>query len=259
MLDFHRKRNYIIDENLSYAWGKALLLLHEEGIKEIHPLFVTIKNIKNNTPAEDTEIRDRLDRLLAKHNKYSCNTVANTIFPASLWNPDKDRKLLYERYRRICSKIKDYDAIGSRHGRYFSRFIDYGSGEQKINQLEYLISTRKDKGNNRRSALQASVIDPYIDHTNEHRRGFPCLQQVCFAPLEEDKLSVTGFYPYQYIVERAYGNYLGLCRLGHFIAHELGLELSEMNCVTGIAKLGDINKSDSDLLDLRDFINQNMK
>ena len=35
---------------------------------------------------------------------------------------------------------------------------------------------------------------------------------------------MTGFYATQYVVERAYGNYLGLCRLGEFMAHEMGLK-----------------------------------
>ena len=31
--------------------------------------------------------------------------------------------------------------------------------------------------------------------------------------------------------ERAYGNYLGLCRLGRFMAHEMGLTLSQIVCI----------------------------
>lgn len=43
----------------------------------------------------------------------------------------------------------------------------------------------------------------------------------------------------QYIFERAYGNYLGLCRLGEFIAAQLGLKLVQMNCISNIAVLGE--------------------
>ena len=50
-------------------------------------------------------------------------------------------------------------------------------------------------------------------------------------------MAVNGFYAMQYLFERAYGNYLGLCRLGRFVAHELGLELVQMNCMVGIGKL----------------------
>ena len=54
---------------------------------------------------------------------------------------------------------------------------------------------------------------------------------------------MNGFYATQYLVERAYGNYLGLCRLGAFVAHELGVPLLRMTCFTCIAEL-DAKKAD---------------
>ena len=47
-------------------------------------------------------------------------------------------------------------------------------------------------------------------------------------------MNVNAFYATQYAFERAYGNYLGLCRLGHFVAHELKLTLDRVTCFTGI-------------------------
>ena len=47
---------------------------------------------------------------------------------------------------------------------------------------------------------------------------------------------MNAFYATQYMVERAYGNYLGLCRLGRFMAHELDMRLTRMTCFTGIAE-----------------------
>jgi hypothetical protein len=50
-------------------------------------------------------------------------------------------------------------------------------------------------------------------------------------------LSVTGFYATQTLFERAYGNYIGLCELGRFFAHEWGRELTRVTCVASIAEL----------------------
>jgi hypothetical protein len=36
---------------------------------------------------------------------------------------------------------------------------------------------------------------------------------------------------------------VGLCNLGHFVAHELGLHLTRMTCVAGIAMRGSVNKA----------------
>jgi hypothetical protein len=41
----------------------------------------------------------------------------------------------------------------------------------------------------------------------------------------------------QYLFERAYGNYLGLARLGEFMAHEMGLRLERVVCFSAVAKL----------------------
>jgi hypothetical protein len=81
------------------------------------------------------------------------------------------------------------------------------------------------------------------------------MQQVAFAPYGNDELAVTGFYAKQYLFERAYGNYLGLCNLGRFVAHELGLRLTKVTCVAGVATMGNIKKRDlEDLLqELKSF------
>ena len=122
---------------------------------------------------------------------------------------------------------------GNKYGLYFERLIGFGcdkEGKQGVNQLEHILSTWK-RGNHRRTALQASLFDPRKDHTHQQRRGFPCLQHVSFSPTNTGGLAVTGFYATQYVVERAYGNYLGLCRLGEFMAHEMGLKLDRMTCI----------------------------
>ena len=48
----------------------------------------------------------------------------------------------------------------------------------------------------------------------------------------------------QYVVERCYGNILGLIWLGQFMAHEMGLTLTRVNCVATRAIRGDVPKRD---------------
>ena len=104
------------------------------------------------------------------------------------------------------------------------------------NQLEFIIDTYSEREGVRRSVLQAATFDAKADHTKAALRGFPCLQQVSFAVQRDKTLAVNGFYAFQYIGQRAYGNYVGLCRLGHFVAHEIGTRLSRMTCFSGIAQ-----------------------
>ncbi len=161
------------------------------------------------------------------------------------------RECLYERYLKTFPRIRRYSR--NRYGVYFQRLISFGYDKETqkrgVNQLEHIISTWE-RGNHRKSAMQASLFDPYKDHTHQRQRGFPCLQQVAFANTEEDNLQVTGFYATQYIFERAYGNYLGLYHLGCFMAHEMGLKLSKVICIATPAKR-DMTKKD-----LKEFANK---
>lgn len=220
----------VVERNLSVAWGKAFLKVFESN--EIAPLVVVIEGLENADPPEVPAIRSTLDAALsAEGRRLSCLEVANTIFPNSLWNPQRPRADLYRRYLSIVHRIRKHR--GNRYGVYFQRLIDFGfdsEAEEDVNQLEHIISTWRG-GNRRRSALQASLLDPWADHTNQPQRGFPCLQQVAFAPGRDGGLTVTGFYAKQHMYERAYGNYLGLCRLGHFMAHEMGLTLARVVCI----------------------------
>lgn len=49
---------------------------------------------------------------------------------------------------------------------------------------------------------------------------------------------MTGFYATQFRFDRAYGNYLGLCRLGQFMAAQLGLRFSRLVCHASLAQRG---------------------
>ncbi len=230
--------------NLSQAWAEAFLALMRPGCAEVTPLIVTVTGIDGDRIAEHAGIRTSLDKVLMPR-AASCNTVSNTIFPKSLWNPARERALLYERYlEHAWPRIKKCHA--NNRGTYFQRLIAFENGETHVNQLEHVIATWH-RGNHRHSALQLSVFDPRQDHTNCQQMGFPCLHQVCFTPLGPkgcDGLGVTGFYATQHIFEKAYGNYLGLCRLGHFVAHEMKLRLVRMTCIAASARLGNVSKSD---------------
>lgn len=230
------------NDDLSIAWATAMLRLLEKGASELIPLTVTI-HVNGDEPQETAGIRSALDDKLEECGFCSCETTANTIFPQSLWKPGTDRHVLYERYLTILPRLRKHKANG--RGMYFERMISHG--DDKVNQLEHIISTYRDSGNHRRSALQLSIFDPAHDHTNQRQLGFPCLQQVGFIP-STDGLTVTGFYPTQNIFDRAYGNYLGLCRLGRFVAHELDMKLTRLICFTGVGKIDKVNKSDLDHL-----------
>jgi hypothetical protein len=232
-----------MSKNLSVAWAEVFLKLMEPGVNKLLSVLVMVTDLDDDgIPNENLAIRRRLDQELAAHGRQSCHTVANTIFPESLWNPaaEDNAKTLFDRYERVWPRIKRYPQ--NRLGVYFRRLTAFspessGSPREPVNQLQHIIDTYK-QGNHRVSALQASIFDPTQDHTHRRQQGFPCLQQVAFVPIDREGLCVTGFYPLQYSFTRAYGNYLGLCRLGRFMAAQMGQCLVQMTCFASVVKRG---------------------
>jgi thymidylate synthase len=248
-------------KNLSVAWAEVFLKLMDSGVDRLTPAIVTVSDLDDHgVPHENSVIRNRLDQELGVRGCYSCHTVANTIFPESLWNPvaDNNAKTLFERYDRIWPRVKRYRQ--NTLGVYFRRLTAFppkerGRPGEAINQLQHIIDTYN-RGNHRVSALQASIFDPTQDHTHRRQQGFPCLQQVAFVPVDGTGLCVTGFYATQYIFERAYGNYLGLCRLGRFMAAQMGLSFIQMTCVAAVARRSDPGTSKGSLQPLASDLGQ---
>jgi len=246
----------IAEPNLSVAWIRAMDAALDGGAHELAPLVLTVTGFEDDgSPEEVPGVRTLIDQELARvcaaeeekkkrkgaaakgnpAKPLTCHTVANTIFPASLWNPDLPRKKLYERFRKIYPALKRQK--GNQRGTYFHRLVDYPDAPEGGNQLEWIIKTFLG-GLGRRSAFQAPIAYPKKDMVSTPLLGFPCLQQVAFTPNRKQRtLAVTGFYGMQYMVERAYGNYLGLARLGHFMAVEMGLRLERMTCIAAIGEI----------------------
>ncbi|REJ65669.1 MAG: thymidylate synthase [Planctomycetota bacterium] len=225
--------------NLSLAWAEAFIRVMGRGVTELSPLVITVTDIADEVPVESKEIRQTLDAQLRRLDLQSCHTVANTIFPESMWNPNSsnDADQLFQRFERAWPRIRRCPA--NHRGSYFRRLTAYcpSGSDESVNQLEHVVNTYR-KGNHRRSALQASVFDPTRDHNDCRQLGFPCLHQVAFTPIGSQGLSVTGFYATQFLLERAYGNYLGLCRLGRFMAKQMGLTFEKMICIASVAQRG---------------------
>jgi len=252
----------LIDEtNLSYAWGRVFLHILDNSGTEISPLIISLTGFNNGIPSEDKSIRDTLDNCLAINSKQKVHTVANTIFPSSYWRMAKhNRQKLFDIYLNALPRIKAFAKCKNRRGLYFERLIAFGSEMSNGNQLEHIISEYTSRPEVRRTMLQASIFDPARDHVRDAQIPFPCLQHVSFVPNNKHKnLTINAFYATQQIFDKAYGNYLGLCRLGDFMAHEMGLAFDRMNCFVGVAKLETISKSHNSLTLLKEAVRNTLQ
>src|SRR5262249_43220952 len=74
------------------------------------------------------------------------------------------------------------------------------------------------------------------------------LDYIAFAHDDGGGLSLTALYATQFVFDRGYGNYLGLCRLGSFMAGEMGLTFRQLTCVVSCAEIGTPSKGDAKAL-----------
>ncbi len=67
--------------------------------------------------------------------------------------------------------------------------------------------------------------------------GFPCLSHCSFQLDRNARVHALAHYRSQYLVERAYGNYLGLGRLLAYVCAQTGLGLGTLTVVAGYAQV----------------------
>lgn len=239
--------------NVSELWARVFLDLHYSQGHERTPLVATT-TFSGGEIEELDAVRGAADLALNRYKQQPIRTVANTIFPASLWRIfAPDRQAFYDEYLRNLPLYYRWDTVHNRSGLYFGRMIGYGvtpktgkpvreDGTPCLtpvgNQLEHVIrSCRKGV---RRSKFQIAIFDPWRDHKNDHFLPFPCLGYVSFIPdFKAQTLQMTAHYPTQQLFVKGYGNYLGLCQLGAFVAEQTKLSLARFTCVSGIAKIDD--------------------
>jgi hypothetical protein len=101
----------IIAGDISRAWLGALSLADAQPRQEISNLIVHIQNIGQAANIEIEGIRTRLDHELELAGCFSVSTVANTIFPSSLWKVGEPRECLFNRYRRLWPRIQSIREI----------------------------------------------------------------------------------------------------------------------------------------------------
>lgn len=250
----------ISSDNLSLAWGQAFLRIVKHAGKPLAPLLISIGCADNGDCREDTAIRQALDACLENSGEQNVQSVANTIFPMTYWKMAKgDRQRLYQMYKDYFPRIRALAKSKNHRGLYFERLISFGPAAYDGNQLEYIIKGFTAWKGVRTSMFQASIFDPYRDHVRSAQLGFPCLQHISFVPdRKKQQLALNAFYATQQIFEKAYGNYLGLCRLGSFMAGEMGLTFARLNCFVGVEKFDKRSKYKSVIGPLTNVVEESL-
>ncbi len=184
--------------------------------------------------ARDNAVINLVDRFLRQHDKHPIVTVANTIFPQSLYVAHGS-PAFYGEY------LKEFDrlSVTKRWGRYFERMTRHTDADGvTYNPLSDLIEKMKRqerRGVNYTSAYELAVYDPLRDRKSLY--GGQCLSFLSFKRHPERGLMLTVMYRNHTYITRCLGNLIGLGRLQAFIAKEVGTDLGSLTVISTHAKL----------------------
>jgi thymidylate synthase len=182
----------------------------------------------------------------------SMHTVANTIFPISLYRPGSDGaaqrflvNVAYGESQRAGDRNRGW-------GTYIGRLTAYPAPDgTTTNQIQSILDNLS-AAREYKDRYEIPIAAPHIDVSQERdcaagavlhgdssvdvfrAQGGPCLAHVSLTSFE-GSLSMVALYRAHVYETRAYGNFLGLARLLAFFANESGREVGELLFVTGHA------------------------
>ncbi|GAA2735277.1 hypothetical protein [Streptomyces nogalater] len=239
----------VTGRDVAHAWVAACNALDRKdnpGRTGLH----TVVRITDPT-SDDAALRSELDRLRTAHGLWPLETVASTLFPATLAARCAGPDELAERYRRMYQAIRRYP--GNQRGTYFGRLVSYPAASKTgVDQLGTVIARLRSQaaGNRIAAAYEIDLAAPADAHEDTgadllvHTAGkdnsyigFPCLSHISLQLDRDLRVHAMALYRSHYMFERAYGNYLGLGRLLAYIAQEAGLSCGTLTVVAGHAQL----------------------
>jgi hypothetical protein len=237
-------------ESVSEAWVLGL----ERVVAEPDGRLVHLVSTVTDPGAEVAAVRQVLECALDAADKQSVDTVAETIFPSSLyadpgfdWTPgiapeneaelDSAADALYSSYCDLLPLLSSVAA--NNRGTYFGRMVSWpgkaaGGPNQLADRVKALRSEHR-AGRQRNNTLDMDIaadsqelrgVQIYAA-TDRRRRGFPCLTHVDLT-LHDGRLHCLAVYRHQYFIEKAYGNMLGLSAMLHFLCQQSGYEPGEL-------------------------------
>jgi thymidylate synthase len=241
---------------VSEAWMNAVQAVDATPKRRLFHLVTRV----SDPVTEEPRIRAAADTLLHDLDLAPVDTVANTIFPAELAASSAGPGELAQRYRRLYPTLRRLHK-SNRRGTYFGRIVAHPGAGGERDQLTDLIerlntelrtpgpkSARyemniSEPGDLARSAesctpdaelVDCGPVHLYAAGTDTSPMGFPCLS-FCSFQLDSGHLHMIAQYRYQYLIERGYGNYLGLGQLLGYVCTIVGLHPGQLTIVAGVA------------------------
>jgi hypothetical protein len=243
---------FVEAENVSTAWVEGLDQLLAAGGEAVN-LTVVIADPTAEVPAIRAVVDAFIEeRRRARRGVERVSTVANTIFPESLYIErlrEEAEAHLYKMERRGRAVSRRRNSYGT----YFERMVAWPDGRarrgetvERFNQLDQAVTRLRrlrEQGTRRGNQFEVGLASPadeaiampvVVPGRDTLTMGFPCLSHVSLS-LQKGVVHTTALYRNHDFIKRAYGNYVGLGRLLRFVAQQSGWPVGELECVSASA------------------------
>ena len=235
----------ILAPDLSSGWlGAVGFLVNQPDKKAVH-LLVRILD----PAAEDIAVREAVQALIDSRNKGrkaskrmpDIETTRNTIFPAS-WAariPEPAELALHYRERYTKDGLRGFP--GNREGTYFGRIVSYPQSDADVvdessDQLGETVRKLRVELETGQPKSSRYEINIYCERLDRSPMSFPCLAHAS-VHLHQGELHMQAIYRNEYLLERGYGNFLGLAELQRYMADAVSVPVGELLMTIGHAEL----------------------
>lgn len=217
-------------EGFQQAWLEAVRLLMNMQW-ERRNLMVQIRNPTHL----DQILHDRVTDFARQEGVLGPKHVAYTIFPHGLYQRTGNAEKLFEAYNRRNGLFERLHRRKPGWGTYFRRMTHYDKVGDVVNQLGNVIRTIRTRKNVSKAAYAAIIQNPGGETVRP--LGAPCLNYLAIQlePGDSTVLGLLAVYRNHDFLERAYGNYWGLCNLVQFLAAEVEATVGPLTCVSSRA------------------------
>lgn len=244
---------YVVADSLSVAWLDAVRQVHAIPSRKAVHLLLRI----TDPAAEDLVIRAKAQGLIddwnaghPAHPKYDIETTRNTIYPESWADRNPEPSDLAEYYRARYPRLRSHDS-NNKYGTYFGRLVAYpreSKHDDTADQLTTLVAKLRQELKGRGPKSSRYEVNIFSERYDTNTMSFPCLAHLSFH-LCDGRLHQQAVYRNEYLVGRAYGNYLGLAQLQCYIAAACGLEVGEFLVTVGHVELDGRQGAVTDVLE----------
>ena len=228
----------VVGDGFQHVWRDVVLRL-ASAQWELRNLIAQIRA----PDTIDLAFHDRIDAFTSRNGLLGPKHVAYTIFPHGLQRDGATATDIFSEYNKPHGLYERLQRRKPGWGTYFRRMTHYDKGAgQPVNQLANIIVALRNRQNLSKAAYTIVIQNPGGETVRP--LGGPCLNYVAVQAEpghdgQRPTLGMLAVYRNHDFLERAYGNYWGLCNLLRFVSREVGASCGPLTCVSSHAYAAD--------------------